>query len=538
MKTIDQIIQAAKDEGVLPAGAVLPEQDQRPWPVVALTALGAWLAAWPLLAVVYLLLGDLIHKGAGPYLVGALILAGAVVILRSRDIPLFIEQLAIPAALVGGGTLAMGLFRDLPMQGAAVALTLVVSAVAWVTPRTWLRALLGALACGLIVTASVPELRGQPEHQPIERFWLAWHFSFGIWLLGQWAIDDQLNSGKTASAAAALKAFSSGWVLATLAGLALWSGMTFLVAANFGAGPGLTDAAMLEPTWSNMATRIVSVLLALGAGLWLARCWPALRQPWCAAAALVVAGLAWQMPALGATLSIVAVCLGTGRLKTAAAGALAAAWIIGSFYYQLHLPLAEKAVHLIGSGALLGALAWFGAGRNWRHGQQRAAARSISSGSTWIAVAALLVLAVANGAIWQKENLIAEGKPIFVALAPVDPRSLMQGDFMRLNFRLPSTELEALGRLPDADRPHVVASSDARGVATVLRVHKDEPLGPNELLIELTPHERGWMLVSDAWYFHEGQAKRWQDAKYGEFRVAPDGRALLVGLRGANLEQL
>ena len=54
-----------------------------------------------------------------------------------------------------------------------------------------------------------------------------------------------------------------------------------------------------------------------------------------------------------------------------------------------------------------------------------------------IAVSMALVLAVANLGIWQKERLIRDGQPIYVELAPVDPRSLMQGDFMRLNFRVP-----------------------------------------------------------------------------------------------------
>ena len=46
------------------------------------------------------------------------------------------------------------------------------------------------------------------------------------------------------------------------------------------------------------------------------------------------------------------------------------------------------------------------------------------------------------------------------------------------------------------------------------------------------------MLVSDAWFFKEGEAARWEKARYGEFRVLPDGRALLVGMRGPQLEKL
>ena len=48
----------------------------------------------------------------------------------------------------------------------------------------------------------------------------------------------------------------------------------------------------------------------------------------------------------------------------------------------------------------------------------------------------LLVLGIANFAIWQKEDVLANGRTILLELAPVDPRSLMQGDYMALRFRL------------------------------------------------------------------------------------------------------
>ena len=42
-----------------------------------------------------------------------------------------------------------------------------------------------------------------------------------------------------------------------------------------------------------------------------------------------------------------------------------------------------------------------------------------------------------------------------------------------------------------------------------------------------------WVVVTDAWYFKEGEAERWEAARFGEFRVLPDGRALLVGMADA-----
>ncbi|UYO75286.1 GDYXXLXY domain-containing protein [Halomonas qinghailakensis] len=55
----------------------------------------------------------------------------------------------------------------------------------------------------------------------------------------------------------------------------------------------------------------------------------------------------------------------------------------------------------------------------------------------WIViVATAVVLAVVNWAIWQKEHHLAEGEIVYLELAPVDPRSLMQGDYMALSFAL------------------------------------------------------------------------------------------------------
>jgi uncharacterized membrane-anchored protein len=107
----------------------------------------------------------------------------------------------------------------------------------------------------------------------------------------------------------------------------------------------------------------------------------------------------------------------------------------------------------------------------------------------------------------------------------------MQGDYMRLNFAVPGGASRNDTGLLSSQRPHVVARLDARGVATLVRLHQPgETLGTDELRMELTPKNGQWTLVTDAWFFREGEAARWQVARFGEFRVDADGRALLVGL--------
>ena len=55
---------------------------------------------------------------------------------------------------------------------------------------------------------------------------------------------------------------------------------------------------------------------------------------------------------------------------------------------------------------------------------------------TFVIAAGVLMLAAVNWGIYSRERLLAEGRVVMLELAPVDPRSLMQGDYMTLNFQL------------------------------------------------------------------------------------------------------
>lgn len=550
-RTITRTIAAAVAGGILPARAAPPPVEARPWALLLLTALGAWLAAIPLVLAMALLLDDLLYRGFGAYLIGTLILSAAVVLLRSGargpdpaatgrppGVALFLEQLAVPALLVGCAALGFGLFRDLPTRTAAGGLTLAVLALAALLPRPWLRVLLGAAAAGLLTLTLLGGHAWDLFHWGNTAPWLALHGVLALWLAGLAAQRALAARGETAHLAGALEPLGTGWLVATLAGLAILSGMTLLVAASL--KPWARDLAQGwagggRPLWIPAA----SSLLALAGVAWGAWRWPALRRPWVLGAGLVVIALAWFMPTLGGLWLALMVTVTTQRWRLAVAAALAAAWVLGAFYYQLQWPLGTKALVLAGGGAVLGVLAWSAVrGGGGAGGGERAGPVLGAPGWWLIALTGLASLTVANLGIWEKETLIRHGRPVFVALAPVDPRSLLQGDYMRLNFRVPPAAGLAVGPLSGA-RPRVVARPDARGIADLLRLARpDERLVEGEFLIELTARDGRWTLVSDAWYFREGEAKRWQGARYGEFRVAADGRALLVGLADGDLRAL
>jgi uncharacterized membrane-anchored protein len=151
-----------------------------------------------------------------------------------------------------------------------------------------------------------------------------------------------------------------------------------------------------------------------------------------------------------------------------------------------------------------------------------------------ILLAGIAVLAVVNYGIYEKEQVLARGRVILLELAPVDPRSLMQGDYMALRFGIQS-QVPVTAGLRDG---HIVAALDPRGVAAFRRLDNGTPLAPDELRIFYRVRARQIKLGANAFFFQEGHEPLYREARFGEARLAPNGHILLTGLRDANLNRL
>jgi uncharacterized membrane-anchored protein len=154
----------------------------------------------------------------------------------------------------------------------------------------------------------------------------------------------------------------------------------------------------------------------------------------------------------------------------------------------------------------------------------------------WIvAVLAIFVLVVLNGLVAHKESLLRSGAKMYLKLAPVDPRSLMQGDYMALRYEIANQVRNLGGELPADGR--LVVRLDAGGVAQFVRLHGGEPLGPGEHLLKYR-NRGGVRLGAESFLFQEGHAKFYENARYGEVRAARSGECVLAGLAGERLERL
>ncbi|MBI1942329.1 MAG: GDYXXLXY domain-containing protein, partial [Betaproteobacteria bacterium] len=137
-----------------------------------------------------------------------------------------------------------------------------------------------------------------------------------------------------------------------------------------------------------------------------------------------------------------------------------------------------------------------------------------------IAVAAgLLILAAVNWGILGRERLLEQGAVVLLELAPLDPRSLMQGDYMALRFRV-ADEIYARDRPRQAEDGRVVIKLDERGVGRFVRRDGGEPLAQGELALRYRVREGRVKFATNAFFFQEGHARFYARARYGEFRVA------------------
>lgn len=162
--------------------------------------------------------------------------------------------------------------------------------------------------------------------------------------------------------------------------------------------------------------------------------------------------------------------------------------------------------------------------------------------ATWtrglMLLGALLVLGALNVAIVGKERIRRDGVTVYLALAPVDPRSLMQGDYMALRFAL-AQELErgvapAGAAAREGETRRAAIALDARQVA-----HLASADAPATLQLRYRIRSGRVWLGTNAFFFEEGSAQRFAGARFGEFRVdRTSGEAVLVGLRDATLRAL
>ncbi|AXY59439.1 GDYXXLXY domain-containing protein [Acinetobacter sp. WCHAc010052] len=168
-------------------------------------------------------------------------------------------------------------------------------------------------------------------------------------------------------------------------------------------------------------------------------------------------------------------------------------------------------------------------------------------------VIAILSVVFFLGLILKNEQHLKHSDSIYIQLAPVDPRSLIQGDYMVLNYDLSFYDVAVQKGDPhipmnataiknkssvvayvalDAQRRVVKTSLDPRLLEMYPSAsHRIVLKNPDNRLDRLYP-------ASNSFLFAEGLAECYQAAQYAEFKVDERGNAILASLRGGDLKSL
>ena len=148
--------------------------------------------------------------------------------------------------------------------------------------------------------------------------------------------------------------------------------------------------------------------------------------------------------------------------------------------------------------------------------------------------ASLAVLCFFNVSIFQKEQIRKNGETVLLELAPADPRSLMQGDYMRLNYKI-GAGIPALSEVPAEGRIVIAAGPDHVGY--FVRDDDGAPLKDGEKRLRYR-HDHGTVIVPNSFMFQEGNADVYRRAKYGVFKFDGPDHYLLVGLADESRKQI
>ncbi|MGW9530682.1 GDYXXLXY domain-containing protein [Paenibacillus terrae] len=207
---------------------------------------------------------------------------------------------------------------------------------------------------------------------------------------------------------------------------------------------------------------------------------------------------------------------------------------IGFKYYDLLWTLLYKSFTLALLGAIALGITWW-ADRRMAHSGKTAFDADHRSFSFMrlspllIAVVIVLQLGVIGYQTVRSEILLATGASIKLKLAPVDPRSLLQGDYVALNYDISTPFSQDHWK---RGKVKVVLTPGSQGVYTANRLYqKGEKLANHEIVLNGQWDGSRIQYGIENYFIPEGTGRTVeQNAHYAYIRVSRNGDALLERL--------
>lgn len=213
----------------------------------------------------------------------------------------------------------------------------------------------------------------------------------------------------------------------------------------------------------------------------------------------------------------------------------AAAGFIIWKYYEYAWLLLHKSITFLFISVFFFAL-WFVWGK---HHTIQVSARKWSSGM--FAVLVLLQFTFVIVTAWQKEQLLQNGEVAALELVPLDPRSLLQGDYVQLSYQIQTDYRDYYYAKPadpiDGSLEVVLKKSDKTinyngKQVFVYEAAEFVPSGTKDHLFLRGKSRHGTLALGiESFFIPENTGSEWEEKSYAIVRIAKNGDAVLETLR-------
>ncbi len=146
-------------------------------------------------------------------------------------------------------------------------------------------------------------------------------------------------------------------------------------------------------------------------------------------------------------------------------------------------------------------------------------------------IATIMIFVIFNVMIYQKQKILRTGETVYLSIAPVDPRSLMQGDYMTFRYLL-EDDIKKVAT-PATQGGYLVIATNENGVGEFVKFYQGETLNTNEKLLQYRFHPNNfapYTIKPNTFFFQEKLQPNFQQAKFAVFHYQGEKNYLLTGL--------
>lgn len=518
MSTLREVLVAAGLETRLEEATHVLEKEatSAPWYVRLAVGAGTWIGA---LCVGFALMASGLAESAPASVVVGLLLVGAAMFVSRRSRWIATPQIVLVSSFGGQALVLMHLLKDVGQTTASIIIAIVQLALL-LAVRDATHRFLSAGAAVISLWAAL--------HPPDTLALLVPAVALVI------AVELLLRDSSIASLGGSGLARPAAYGAAmSVLGIHIFQALWGVIERPDGSEESFFS---LGPVLVAAAAIIVGVRALVQAGR--ASGWPSGRLAVATAVPiLVTVALSLRVPGLAVAFVLLVVAHARREIVLTGLTSAALALFLGVFYYSLEITLLEKSAWLVGTGVSF--LLAFAAG--FRHDDRAfpvaEGVRRWTRQQAVVAAAAVVTILFVSGLAVSRETIRRTGTRVLLPLAPVDPRSLIQGDYMVLDYELTRDVMTRLGR-PRAVDATVLVSLDPSDVGTLVAINPGREPGPNEALVRVRIRDHAGRIGAESFFFEEGEARRYEEARFAELRVSKSGVVLLTGLVDEALEPI